>query len=419
MRASDRTFAELGSNAESPVSLSAGSTPRRRADASATGGLFGSASRSHRAFDADEIGSPLHRMYDTSPVKMESQRLLLSPRRAARTISKVPFKVLDAPDLADDFYLNLVDWSASNMLAVGLNRSVYLWSAQTSSVKQLVDLETSHDKVASVSWAGRGHHLAIGTHQGNVQIWDTEAGKLLRTMRGHSLRVGALAWNEHILTSGARDRTIYHRDVRVPEQYIRELHGHKQEVCNLEWNTETNQLASGGNDNKLLVWDALNTTPLHRFSEHSAAVKALAWSPHHQGILASGGGTADMKIRFWNTATGSLLSEVDTGSQVCNLMWSRTSNEIISTHGYSAGKVQNQIQVWRYPSMQQVATLTGHTMRVLYLAMSPDGETIVTGAGDETLRFWDLNTPSKSLQQDRGPLHTTTTGTLNPFAKLR
>lgn len=36
-----------------------------------------------------------------------------------------------------------------------------------------------------------------------------------------------------------------------------------------------------------------------------------------------------------------------------------------------------------------VAALTGHTHRVLYLAMSPDGETIVTGAGDETLRFWN------------------------------
>lgn len=36
-----------------------------------------------------------------------------------------------------------------------------------------------------------------------------------------------------------------------------------------------------------------------------------------------------------------------------------------------------------------VASLTGHTNRVLYLAMSPDGETIVTGAGDETLRFWN------------------------------
>lgn len=36
-----------------------------------------------------------------------------------------------------------------------------------------------------------------------------------------------------------------------------------------------------------------------------------------------------------------------------------------------------------------VASLTGHTNRVLYLAMSPEGETIVTGAGDETLRFWN------------------------------
>jgi len=39
--------------------------------------------------------------------------------------------------------------------------------------------------------------------------------------------------------------------------------------------------------------------------------------------------------------------------------------------------------------MQQVVSLTGHTYRVLYLAMSPDGQTIVTGAGDETLRFWN------------------------------
>ncbi len=42
----------------------------------------------------------------------------------------------------------------------------------------------------------------------------------------------------------------------------------------------------------------------------------------------------------------------------------------------------------RYPSLDQTATFSGHTHRVLYLAMSPDGRTIVTGAGDETLRFW-------------------------------
>jgi len=53
-----------------------------------------------------------------------------------------------------------------------------------------------------------------------------------------------------------------------------------------------------------------------RYSEHTAAVKAIAWSPHVHGLLASGGGTADRCIRFWNTTTNSHLSCIDTGSQV-------------------------------------------------------------------------------------------------------
>jgi cell division cycle 20-like protein 1 (cofactor of APC complex) len=52
--------------------------------------------------------------------------------RPNRRISKAPYKVLDAPDLQDDFYLNLVDWSSQNILAVGLGRAVYIWSAHNS-----------------------------------------------------------------------------------------------------------------------------------------------------------------------------------------------------------------------------------------------------------------------------------------------
>jgi cell division cycle 20-like protein 1, cofactor of APC complex len=47
--------------------------------------------------------------------------------------------------------------------------------------------------------------------------------------------------------------------------------------------------------------------------------------------------------------------------------------------------------------LQQLAVLTGHTFRVLYLAMSPDGQTVVTGAGDETLRFWNVFNKRKDL----------------------
>jgi len=327
----------------------------------------------------------------------------------------VPYKVLDAPDLADDFYLNLVDWGSQNTLGVGLGSCVYMWNSSSGRVTKLCELQD--DSVTSVNWIQRGSHIAVGTNRGQVQIWDAQTQRRLRTMTGHTARVGALAWNEHILTSGSRDRTIYHRDVRQPEQWLRKLVGHKQEVCGLKWNQEDGQLASGGNDNKLMVWEKLNAEPTFKWSEHQAAVKAIAWSPHQRGLLASGGGTADRTIKFWNTlvnsngpsasalasasaaasaastaniplsptAPANLINSLDTGSQVCNLAWSKNSNEIVSTHGYS----QNQIIVWKYPSMQQVVSLTGHTYRVLYLAMSPDGQVIVTGAGDETLRFWN------------------------------
>lgn len=49
---------------------------------------------------------------------------------------------------------------------------------------------------------------------------------------------------------------------------------------------------------------------------------------------------------------------------------------------------QNQLCLWKYPSMAKVAELTGHTSRVLHLAQSPDGTTVVSAAADETLRFW-------------------------------
>lgn len=317
-----------------------------------------------------------------------SHRLLSTPQKRKRRIQKVPFKVLDAPALQDDFYLNLVDWSSQNVLAVGLGPCVYLWSACTSKVTKLCDLAQTEDVVTSVSWAQRGTHLAVGTNKGEVQLWDATKGKKIRTMGGHSARIGTLSWSGPMLASGSRDRLVYLRDVRSQPQYTARLAAHKQEVCGLKWSfDEPASLASGGNDNRLLVWDIKNhSQPLHRFADHTAAVKAITWSPHQHGLLASGGGTADRCIRFWNTLSGAPLSCVDTGSQVCNLAWSQNCNEIVSTHGYSL----NQIVVWRYPSMSKVVTLTGHTYRVLYLAMSPDGSTIVTGAGDETLRFWQV-----------------------------
>lgn len=105
--------------------------------------------------------------------------------------------------MMDDYYLNLLSWSDTNILAVALSQTVYLWNAGTGDIQELMTMEGQNDHIASVSWVQQGGaHLAVGTSTGMTQLWDVEATKQLRSMDGHTDRVGALSWNRHILSSG-------------------------------------------------------------------------------------------------------------------------------------------------------------------------------------------------------------------------
>ncbi|ESN90296.1 hypothetical protein HELRODRAFT_108549 [Helobdella robusta] len=344
--------------------------------------------------------------YSLSPVTQKSQRLLHSPRKQSRKVPRHPYKILDAPDLQDDFYLNLLDWSAQNMIAVGLESKVYIWNAASCEVFMCSDVSSVRDDiVTSVSFNEKGNLLAMGTDMGHVHLWDVQSNKNLSSISMHGERIGSLAWNKDMLASGSKDGSIAIMDTKT-SSLQKKLLGHKQEVCGLKWSTaSSNQLASGSNDNKVMIWAPLSSShqPTAMYDKHTAAVKALAWSPHQHGLLATGGGTADRRIRFWNTlqAGKEELQCYDTGSQICAMAWSKLTNELVSTHGYA----QNEVLLWKYPSMKQVARLTGHTTRVLYLALSPDGECIVTGAGDETLRFWSVFPKYKTDKIHESPLN--------------
>lgn len=62
--------------------------------------------------------------------------------------------------------------------------------------------------MTSVCWSKRGHHLSIGTNTGEVQVWDIQAGKMTRVLKGHEGRVGTIAWSSNVLASGSRDKNI-------------------------------------------------------------------------------------------------------------------------------------------------------------------------------------------------------------------
>jgi cell division cycle protein 20 (cofactor of APC complex) len=71
--------------------------------------------------------------------------------------------VLDAPGLRDDYYLNLLDWSVHNVLAVALGRTLYLWNATSSKIDMLFEMPEDEDSITSVSWMADGNTIAFGT----------------------------------------------------------------------------------------------------------------------------------------------------------------------------------------------------------------------------------------------------------------
>ncbi|KAM3140343.1 hypothetical protein pb186bvf_007503 [Paramecium bursaria] len=301
-----------------------------------------------------------------------------------RRINKIPYKILDAPNLRDDFYFSLIDWN--NLVVVGLGEAVYTWNPKTNDTYKLLYLEQP-TLVSAVKWCPRYDYLAIGDDSGTVRIFDIVKSKIIKQYDNHTQRVGCLDWNQFQITSGSRDSSILVSDIRCAAGGQIQYQSHKQEVCGLQWSPCDKLLASGGNDNQVMISSMhMPQNPIYTFKQHTAAVKALAWSPHHINQLCTGGGTSDKSMKFWNTSTGELMNSVDTGSQICTMKWSANSNEIVTGHGFSL----NQIAIWKMPNCERLSTLSGHSYRVLYMALSPDGENIVTGSGDETLRFWKL-----------------------------
>ncbi|KAK7199001.1 cell division cycle protein 20 [Novymonas esmeraldas] len=396
--------------------------------------------------EVNQFGMPEGARFDASlGVVFECNRSRNFTTPSFRVIPHTPERILDAADMEDDFYMNLIDWSAaSDVLCVALQSCVYLWDAKTCGITELprvVDASGGHhgdgrtantQLVCGLSWAPDGRHLGVGRNSGAVEVWDVETQQMLHTYRQHTDRTVSLSWEPQggcLLASGSRDSTVVVRDVR--ERDVRSsfsslssaaavLRAHETEVCGLRWSPTAAMLASGGNDNQLLLWDrrclstgGMNSSsssgsgsrggecrPVWFLNKHTAAVKALSWNPTQPTLLASGGGSHDKTLRFWNALTGECVHHVNTGSQVCGVVWNHAGTELVTAHGYT----ENQLSIWRYPSLRRIANLIGHTSRVLHLALSADGQTVVSAAGDETLRFWRCF-PRSELRESSPQLH--------------
>ncbi|KAJ3994098.1 U4/U6 snRNP-specific spliceosomal protein [Lentinula boryana] len=203
--------------------------------------------------------------------------------------------------------------------------------------------------ISQVRFSPNNEILVTGSWSGTVKLWNVPACTPIRSLRGHSDRVGGVAWHPQAtlsqspdsvnLVSGAADCHLHLWSLNS-ESPLSVLKGHQERVCRVAFHPSGDYVASASYDTSWRLWDVATSQELLLQEGHSKEVYSIDFQ-NDGSLIASGG--LDAIGRVWDLRTG------------------RTA-----------------------------MVLDGHVQGIYSIAFSPTGYQIATGAGDDTIRIWDM-----------------------------
>ena len=184
-------------------------------------------------------------------------------------------------------------------LAVASGIGIWIYDVETA--HELTLLNVGHATlIRSVAYSPDGSILAAGTGDGRVQLWELERGRLLAPLMrpGPGYDVDALAFSPDgsTVASGTRDE-IQLWDVEN-QRHLKTLQGHKQRIFSLAFSPEGAAIASGAEDDTVKLWEVATGDNFATF-QHSSNVLSVAFSPNGETLAAA----ANKNVQLWNIST--------------------------------------------------------------------------------------------------------------------
>ena len=218
--------------------------------------------------------------------------------------------------------------------------------------------------------------FAIGSDDGEIQIWNIKTGKELSTLKGHTN-----------LPVQSQDKPVR----SVPSDTSNE----ENQVLALAFSHDGTRLASGSMDKMVRLWDITNPNEWMTLQKHTGWINVLAFSPNGK-MLASG--STDKTVQLWDTTTGEPLTTL-TGniSGINALAFSLDSSVLVS------GGADGTIRFWNTETGTPLPTrITGHTEWMRAVTFFQDSFTLVSVGFNGEITFWDVKTPHKSTVHTAG-----------------
>ncbi len=96
--------------------------------------------------------------------------------------------------------------------------------------------------------------------------------------------------------------------------------------------------------------------------------------------------SSDSTTKVWQVSAGQEIRTIRKySSYVLSIAISPDGQTLVSGSGSSG---DSTIKVWQLSTGQELRSLTGHSGYVYSLAISPDGQTMISGSGDSTIKIW-------------------------------
>mmetsp|Transcript_4673 Transcript_4673/g.6614 ORF Transcript_4673/g.6614 Transcript_4673/m.6614 type:complete len:553 (-) Transcript_4673:65-1723(-) len=230
-----------------------------------------------------------------------------------------------------------------------------------------------------------GKHLASGSSDGTVRIWDTDTGECKSTLVGHASKIWTLA-SDHAggtLLSGDSKGGIHVWNVK--EAKCHETHFyHDRAIYSVDLKDSGSHYTSAGYDAYVRLVDLNTAKVIGKLSGHKSLVSSVSFNRNGNIIIS---GSRDCTVRIWDSLSGACTRTIASNlGEVSCVSISESSVYILTS------SKDNSLRLWdmRKPKCVRKYSGSQNTWKnFIRSCFGPGDEMIVSGSEDGHLLIWD------------------------------
>ncbi|KAF9478961.1 WD40 repeat-like protein [Pholiota conissans] len=269
--------------------------------------------------------------------------------------------------------------------------------------------QTKDYYIRSVKFSPDGKLLATGSEDNEIRIWDIDARKIIRTLKGHTEEIYSLDFsrNGRYIVSGSADRTLWIWDLRQRSSKMIHLSKDSQDfeqgITSIAISPDSKLVAAGCMDTIVRLYDIETVELVDTLHGHENSVYSVSFTPDGRGLIT---GSLDKQLRLWNIMP-ILQNQANPPSATVRRQYPIANCPCISFKGHNdfvlstaitpdsrwiiSGSKDRSVSFWDARNADLQFTLQGHKNSVIALHTSPLGGMLATGSGDATARIWSFS----------------------------